>query len=47
MLEVVIALLVERCLVAIQEVVIEGDSNGFDAVDSQLYTESLAGGGLT
>ena len=47
MLEVIFALLVEWCLFTIEEIVIEGDANGLDAVDSQLDTESLTGGGLS
>ena len=46
-LEVVIALLVAWRLVAVEEIVIERDADGFNAVDGKLYAETLAGRGLS
>ena len=46
-LEVVVALLVAWRLVTIEEIVVERDGHRFDAVDSQLHTESFAGCGLS
>ena len=47
MLEVVVALLVEWRLVAIQEIVVERDADGLDAVYGELYAEALTGSRLT
>ena len=46
MLEVVVAAFVAWCLVAVEEVVVERDADGFQAVDCQLYAETLAGRSL-
>ena len=46
MLEVVVALLVEWRLLAIQEIVVERDADGLDAVYGELYAETLAGSRL-
>ena len=42
MLEVVVALLVEWRLLAIQEIVVERDADGLDAVYGELYAEAFA-----
>ena len=47
MFEVVVTFLVERCLLTVEEVVVEGDADGLDAIGDELDAESFAGGGLT
>ena len=45
-LEVIVAIGITRCEVTVEEIVVEGDADRIDAIDGQLYGESLAGGGL-
>ena len=46
-LKVVIARLVARCLLTIQEIIVERDRHRLDAIGDELHRQALAGGGLT
>ena len=47
MLKIIVALIIFRRLLAVEEIIIQRDTHRMDTIHSQLHTKTLTGGGFT